>query len=70
MKFHKSTKFIINFDWYKKYRLGRKNRTPNFITCNQLFIEGKSIEECENYFFLKIKSKDTKYIKIVKIMKT
>ena len=64
MKFHKSTKFIINFDWYKKnIDLEEKIEHPTFITCNQLFIEGKSIEECENYFFFKDKIKRHKIYK-------
>ena len=53
MKFKDSTKFILEFDWGKNNRLLEKVSHPTYITCYELFVEGKKIEECKNFFYFK-----------------
>lgn len=53
MKFRNSTKFILEFDWDKKIRLLEKVSHPTYITCYELFVEKKKIEECKNFFYFK-----------------
>jgi len=55
MKFKDSTKFILEFDWGKNNRLLEKVSHPTYITCYELFVEGKKIEECKNFFYFKDK---------------
>lgn len=49
MKFVKSTKFVLDFDWEKWNKNLKTYSHPTFETCHQLFIEKKQIEECRNY---------------------
>ena len=64
IKFNKSTKLISDFDKSNKNLDTFKHQT--YVTCHQLFIEGKKIEQCDNYYFFKkrienkIKDKDFK----------
>ena len=54
MKFVKSTKFIFDFKWDKNnLKLENNSNEPTFITCDELFVQGKNIEQCKNYFFFK-----------------
>ena len=53
MKFKDSTKLILKFDWGKNNRLLEKVSHPTYITCYELFVEGKKIEECKNFFYFK-----------------
>ena len=54
MKFVKSTKFIFDFKWDEKNsKIENDFNEPTFITCNELFVQGKKIEDCKNYHFFK-----------------
>ena len=53
LKFNKSTKFILNFDWDKKNRVLKTDLHPSYVTCHELFVIGKKIEKCKNYFYFK-----------------
>ena len=53
MKFKDSTKFILEFDWDKKNRLLDKVSHPTYVTCYELFVERKKIEECKNFFYFR-----------------
>ena len=53
MKFKDSTKFILKFDWGKNNKLLEKVSHPTYTTCYELFVEGKKIEECKNFFYFK-----------------
>ena len=57
LKFYKSTKFIMNFDWDKKNKLLKKYEQKDYksITCNELFIKNIAIKKCKSYFFFKKK---------------
>ena len=63
MKFNKSTKFILDFDWDKGNRLLETDSHPTYITCYELFIEGKKIEKCKSYFYFKDQIKKKKIYK-------
>ena len=41
MKFSKSTKFILDFDWHENNKDLEVYDHPTYTTCNELFIEGK-----------------------------
>jgi hypothetical protein len=53
MKFYKSTKFFVNFDWDKENKLITEYKHPAYITCEELFNKGVEIEKCEEYFYFK-----------------
>lgn len=65
IKFDKSTKFILDFDFNKTCKNLETFEHRTYTTCRQLFIEEKKIEQCRNYFFFKdqIKKKLNKNIK-------
>ena len=65
MKFDKTSKFILDFNFDKTYKNLETYEHQTYTTCRQLFIEGKKIEECKNYLFFKdqIKKKLNKNIK-------
>lgn len=60
MKFHKSSKFIIDFDWDLKnkkiYEHEKLHHT--YIGCYDLFVEKKNIKECKEFFFFKSQIKE------------
>ena len=68
LKFNKSTKFILNFDWDKKNRVLKTDLHPSYVTCHELFVAGKKIEKCKNYFYFKDQIIEKIYIRIVKII--
>jgi hypothetical protein len=45
VKFNKSTKFIMNFDWDKENKFLRKHEQEHhtYVTCRELFVEGMAI---------------------------
>ena len=49
MKFYKSTKFIVNFDWNEDNKLITEYKHPSYISCKELFVEGVGIEKCKEY---------------------
>ena len=53
LKFNKSTKFIFDFDWDKTNRNLETDLHPTYVTCRELFVEGKKLEETKNYFYFK-----------------
>ena len=54
LKFNKKTKLILDFDWHKtNKKLNSDYNHPTFVTCFELFVEGKKIEQCRNYFYFK-----------------
>ena len=55
MKFRKSTKFVLNFDWDKKNKIVKTHEKKHhtYVTCKELFIKKKKIKECKEYFFFK-----------------
>jgi len=76
LKFNKSTKFIFDFNWDKTNRILETDSHPTYVTCRELFVEGKKLEETKNYFYFKdqiIKEKKYKNCKnhddIIKFLK-
>ena len=63
MKFSKSTKFISNFNWYENNKNLEVYDHPTYTTCNELFIEGKKIEECKNFLNYKYQIENKKTFK-------
>ena len=64
MKFVKSTKFIFDFNWDEKNsKLGNDFNEPTFVTCNELFVQRKKIEDCKNYHYFKEQIKKNKIYK-------
>jgi hypothetical protein len=65
IKFDKSSKFILDFNFDKTCKNLETYEHPTYTTCRQLFIEGKKIEQCKNFFFFKdqIEKKLNKNIK-------
>ena len=63
LKFGKSTKFISNFDWHKNNKDLEVYNHPTYTTCNELFIEGKKIEECKNFLIFKHQIESKKIFK-------
>tara|TARA_B100001741_G_scaffold311718_1_gene313451 strand:- start:41 stop:697 length:657 start_codon:yes stop_codon:yes gene_type:complete len=62
MKFYKSTKFIVNFDWDKDNKLITEYKHPAYISCKELFVDGVDIEKCEEYsYFQKQISKNKEW---------
>ena len=59
MKFRKSTKFVLDYDWETNKNL-ETHLLSTVITCRELFIERKKIEECKNYFIFKDQLKKKK----------
>ena len=59
MKFRKSTKFILNFDWDKKNKIvnTHEKKHHTYVTCKELFIKKKKFKECKEYYFFKKKIK-------------
>ena len=55
MKFNKSSKFILDFDWDKKNKLllTHEKEHHTYVACRELFIEGIKIEKCKEYLFFK-----------------
>ncbi len=53
MKFYKSTQLILNFDWDNNNNIISEYRHPAYVSCTELFVEGKDIKKCEEYFYLK-----------------
>ena len=39
LKFNRSTKLIMDFDWDKNNRLLKNDLHPTFVTCSELFVE-------------------------------
>ena len=68
MKFYKSTKFIIDFDWDKENKLISEHEKEHQVygSCNEIFINEIPIEKSKMYFYLQkhildpIKSKGCK----------
>ena len=56
MKFYKSTKFIIDFDWDKKNKLITEHEKEHQVynSCKEIFINGIPIEKSKMYFYLHI----------------
>lgn len=54
MKFYKSSKFIINFDWDKenKFITEHENTHQVYSTCREIFIEGLQIQKSKMFFYL------------------
>ena len=50
MKFYKSTKFIVNFDWDEDNKLVTEYKHPAYISCKELFVDGVDIEKCEEFY--------------------
>ena len=62
MKFYKSTKFIINFDWDEDNKLITEYKHPTYISCKELFVDGVDIVKCEEYsYFQKQISKNKEW---------
>ena len=55
MKFNKSSKFIINFDWGVKNKLllEHEQKHHTYVSCRELFVKGVEIEKCKEYYFFK-----------------
>jgi len=68
MKFYKSTKFIIDFDWDKENKIITEYEKDHQVygSCKEIFIDGTPIEKSKMYFYLQkhinhpIKSKGCK----------
>jgi hypothetical protein len=68
MKFYKSTKFIIDFDWDKENKIITEHEKDHQVygSCKEIFIDGTPIEKSKMYFYLQkninhpIKSKGCK----------
>ena len=58
LKFNKSTQFILNFDWHKTNEVIKKSRHPTLLTCKELFVEDKKLDETSNYFYFKEKIRE------------
>lgn len=63
LKFNRSTKLIMDFEWDKNNRLLKNDLHPTFVTCSELFVEDKKINECKNYFYFKDQIKEKKIYK-------
>ena len=64
LKFNKSNKFVLDFDWDKTNQDLRKEiKHPTYVTCNELFVEGKKLEECSNYLHFKLQIQKNKVYK-------
>ena len=62
MKFYKSTKFIVNFDWDEDNKLITEYKHPTYISCKELFVDGVDIVKCEEYsYFQKQISKNKEW---------
>lgn len=55
MKFNKSSKFIINFDWGVKNKLllEHEQKHHTYVSCRELFVKGVKIEKCKEYYFFR-----------------
>lgn len=58
LKFNKSTQFILNFDWQKTNEVIKNSKHPTLLTCKELFVEDKKLDETSNYFYFKEKIRE------------
>ena len=72
MKFYKSSKFIIDFDWDKENKLIAEHELNHQVygSCREIFIDGVSIEKCKMFSYLQKILTIQKNLKVVKIKKT
>jgi len=52
-KFNVSSRFIVNFKFDEENKLLKYHQHPAFKACRELFVEGKDVKECAEYFYLK-----------------
>jgi len=62
MKFYKSSKFIIDFDWDKENKLIAEHELNHQVygSCREIFIDGVSIEKCKMFSYLQKNINDPK----------
>lgn len=60
MKFNRSTNLVLDFNTIVTEKNLEDHLQPTITTCKELFIEGKEIEECNNYFIFKDQLKKKK----------
>ena len=63
LKFNNSTKFILNFNWDKNNIPIQISKHPTYVTCNELFVQNKKLDETKNYFYMRDKVKELKIYK-------
>lgn len=63
MKFNKSTRFILDFNWDELNKNLATYSHPTYVTCHEIFVEGKELNKTKNFLDFKNKIIEKKIYK-------